>query len=178
MKHLELTTTNGTRFIVDELLWDSALLFTHKDQAWRLVPSELSWHSAVTPNGRVYIRSSIRRNGRSAKTVRVHRLLMCALPGEFVDHVNGDSLDNRISNLRVCTQSQNLANSIRKKRSKSGYRGVFPEGDKWIAKIMCDGTAHRLGRFSCKAEAAKAYDEAARSLFGEFATLNFQESHS
>jgi hypothetical protein len=104
----------------------------------------------------------------------MHREIMNAPRGRIVDHANGDSLDNRDENLRVTTQSGNLANR-RKVRGKSRYKGVWWNIQKrrWIADIVKDGHKYVLGRFSSESLAAFAYDAAARQLFGGFAALNF-----
>jgi hypothetical protein len=112
--------------------------------------------------------------------VGMHRYIMGARRGQVVDHINGDGLDNRRSNLRFATASQNRMNSS-KSRSQSTtsiYKGVYYEkGGKrkkrWRGRIDIGGKKTHLGRFLTEAEAAKAYDNAAREHFGEFAKLNF-----
>jgi hypothetical protein len=96
----------------------------------------------------------------------LHRHIM-GYPKLFTDHKNHDRLDNRMSNLRACTPSQNSGNT-RHKVSKSGYRGVKAYRDKWLARIA----DKHLGVFQTAEDAALAYNKAAVSRFGEFATLN------
>jgi len=112
-----------------------------------------------------YVALSI--NGR--KTL-LHRLLTGAPSGKVVDHINGDGLDNRRHNLRVCDPAQNLWNA--KGRSKVTPKGVRKSGSKFSAKIMRCGVVHYLGVFSTASEAAAAYNEAALRLHGEYARLN------
>ena len=91
-----------------------------------------------------------------------------------VDHINSDSLDNRRSNLRVCTVSQNNMNSAIGRNNKSGYKGVSWDktNKKWRAGIKAKGKSVSLGSFNSKKDAARAYNEAAKKAYGEFAKLN------
>jgi hypothetical protein len=114
------------------------------------------------------------------KIVRLHRLIMNAPKGLLVDHRNGNSLDDRRSNLRLATVSENQCNSRKRKNATSKYRGVCfcKEKQKWLAQIVKAGKKRFLGYFKSEIEAAKVYDEAARKLHGEFARLNFPEEDS
>lgn len=115
------------------------------------------------------------------KTRMMHRVIMDAPDHLFVDHIDGDGLNNKKSNLRLCTRSQNLANSgsyVKNKKSK--YKGVRFLSDrktdrakKWSAWINKDKKVHYLGCFKTEVEAALAYDEKAVELFGKFARPNF-----
>jgi hypothetical protein len=104
----------------------------------------------------------------------------------LVDHINesgeGDyGLNNRKSNLRLASQSQNLHNSAPYKNNKSGYRGVHymrPPRKRWVCSIAVNGKSRHLGRFMTAEEAARAYDKAAVELMGEFASLNFPGEHT
>lgn len=92
-----------------------------------------------------------------------------------IDHVNGDAMDNRLKNLRLCTRAENCANRGSRKGSTSQYLGVdkLPNG-KWRAQIKPAGLkASYLGSFEDERTAAAAYDDAARAHHGEFARLNF-----
>ncbi len=107
-------------------------------------------------------------------SIWMHRLILGATKGQYVDHRNHEGLDNRRFNIRLCTQSQNNANA-RSKRGQSGFRGVYrtQSGRPWVAKVQVDNKIITIGRFDDKACAALAYDDAAIRFFGEFATLNF-----
>lgn len=93
-------------------------------------------------------------------------------PKLHLDHINGDSTDNRIVNLRECTHQQNHGN--RKIQSNlSGFKGVSKKDGKWQARVCFNFKRHYLGLFNTAEEAAKAYDAKAKELHGEFARLNF-----
>lgn len=111
------------------------------------------------------------------KSILMHRLIMDPRQGFEIDHINGDGLDNRRSNLRVCTRKQNQQN-MRTRRSNrvSRFKGVayYRHGkSRWGARIGIDGKDIHLGMFSTEEGAARAYDKAARQHFGEFAQPNF-----
>jgi hypothetical protein len=90
-----------------------------------------------------------------------------------VDHINGDTLDNRKANLRLSTRSENMRNRKVNKNSSSGLKGVQKQiRGKWPATIAANGRSLYLGAFDTKEDAAKAYDAAAIELHGEFARTN------
>jgi len=91
-----------------------------------------------------------------------------------VDHINHNPRDNRKSNLRICTGSQNLGNMKVPSNNTSGYKGVsYHKRDEiWMARIRKEGCVFYLGSFANKIDAARAYDKAALECFGEFACLN------
>ena len=101
----------------------------------------------------------------------MHKLLC---KGKFVDHIDGNKLNNQKSNLRSCTKSQNNYNRGPTKANTSGYKGVFSKDGRWQAKIRAEGKQYVLGTFRTREEAAAAYDQAARELHGEFAYQNLE----
>ena len=112
-------------------------------------------------------------------TVRMHHQIMGKPPKGFeIDHKNGNGLDNRRCNLRLCTRKENAINGRSHKDSKSKYKGVswYRRGAKWHAQICPSGKKIHLGYFDSEIEAAKAYDQAARKYFGAFANPNFKEA--
>ena len=104
------------------------------------------------------------------RTIVMHREIMKALPGQFVDHVNGNSLDNRKENLRLCTHADNMRNRRISKGTRSGMKGVHANanGKRWIAHIQFNKKQRHLGVFDTKEEAATCYNNEAKRLFGEF----------
>jgi hypothetical protein len=122
-----------------------------------------------------YAIHSYRRDNGTHTGMSMHRLVMGAKNGQNVDHIHHDTLDNRKSELRICTQSQNLMNKGKSRNNTSGFKGVSWRKDckKWIALIRKENKTYNLGYFSTKEEAAIAYDQKAKELHGEFAFLNF-----
>lgn len=108
------------------------------------------------------------------KFISMHRLILNAPKEYIVDHINGNKLDNRKSNLRLCTDSQNLKNQGKRKANTSGYKGVFwhIRQNRWIAKLYSNKKCIYLGMYDCPIEAAKAYNAGALKHHGEFANLN------
>lgn len=106
----------------------------------------------------------------------MHRLIADAPKGLTVDHINGDPLDNRRENLRICSQQKNHCNKKPKEGCSSKYKGVNwnKANGMWMARIGHNYKTHYLGYYSDEVEAAKAYDAAAIKLHGEFAYLNFR----
>jgi hypothetical protein len=108
------------------------------------------------------------------KTVYMHRMIMRPRQGYLVDHIDGNGLNNRRCNLRVCTRQQNQAN--RKPRGGSSrFVGVYRHKDKWVAGITYRGAYYYCGIFDDEVEAAKARDRKAYEIHGPYAYLNFPE---
>ena len=111
------------------------------------------------------------RRTEGGRKIYMHRQLAGYPPRLFVDHKDGDSLNNQKHNLRNCSQSENMAN--RSGYDEGKYKGVFVEGAKFRARIGYQGRLIHIGIFETEIQAAIAYDKKAEELFGEFAETNF-----
>lgn len=105
----------------------------------------------------------------------MHRVIINAPTGMDVDHINGDGLDNRKINLRLVTDSENQQNRHRLSLNTSGFRGVtwHKQACKWQAGIKRNGKSYHLGLYTSPEDAARAYDEGARRIYGRGARTNF-----
>ena len=143
---------------------------------------EFKWF--IRGNGsKLYVLRSFKIGPKKTKMISMHREIMNAPKGIVVDHKNGDSLDNRRTNLRLATQLQNCYNIKKRENTLSEFIGVYLEKGrkKWRARIRHNRKLIQLGQFDSEIDAARAYDEAAKKYHGEFARLNFSEnsqSHS
>jgi len=156
----EIPLTQGCHAIVDSE--NISLLNTHR------------WCTSVIGNLR-YAKRKVK-----GKVVLMHREIMNAPAGMQIDHINGNGLDNRKANLRVCTVSQNQQNSTKRAHCSSKFKGVALSKNqkKWMARICINGKKIYIGRYKSEFEAAEAYDNKAIELFGEFANLNFPSQQS
>ena len=159
MKLMKLTKNRWT--IVDD-----------EDYQWL---SQWKW-AAVKPNRNHHY--AIRTVYAPHKTtILMHRAITNAPPDKVVDHINHNSLDNRKTNLRICSNQDNVRNQL-PRLTASKYKGVTRNNDhsKWRAAIVVDGKLIHLGAFTDEIEAAKAYDTSAAKEFGEFAHPNFSDN--
>lgn len=108
------------------------------------------------------------------KIIKMHRAILGNTSKE-TDHINGNGLDNRRSNLRACSTSENGMNRSKQKNNTSGYKGVYLEKgkNKFKAQINVNNKKITLGRFDTAEQAAKAYDEAVKKYHGKFSKTNF-----
>jgi hypothetical protein len=153
-------------------------MFTLVDEADFAILSQWNWSASKTggtgdrhwyaQRGRTP--SEITEGGKTAP-ILMHRYLL-GDPIEGVDHKNRNSLDNRRENLRKASTVQNSANSMSRAGS-SKFKGVSWRRNRWCAVIRDHYKTTYLGSFDIEEEAARAYDEAARRLHGEFARVNF-----
>ncbi len=137
----------------------------------------VKWQASTNGNKKsIYYAARTDTSGPKRRKIFMHREIIGNIADGFeVDHINGDRLDNRRENLRVCTHAQNKRNNKKNINNTSGFTGVsFHKAlQKWGAKVVLDGKTHWLGGYDTPEEAAIAYDDAALRLHGEFATLNF-----
>jgi len=141
-----------------------------------ILVDEVDLHILKSHNWKVhrYVMCSVSIGGKPV-TRYLHREIMQPKAGECIDHVNGDPLDNRRSNLRICTNGQNQYNKPKQGGVyTSKYKGVsfVKETKRWRADIYANGKRLSLGRYATEEEAALAYNEGARQHAGEFAQLN------
>ena len=108
------------------------------------------------------------------RMITMHREIMRTPLGMDTDHINGNKLDNRRENLRICTRHENTWNQPIRSNNTSGYKGVSFERyyQKWAAYICVEYKQLRLGHYDTPEEAAREYDKAARIHYGEYARLN------
>ena len=149
---------------------EAKVLFDYRD-------GELFWKK-IGPNKRIdrpagaINRDGYRRIKIMYKLYAVHRLVWAYHGNEpvaFIDHINGDVLDNRIENLRGATHSQNCMNRRVRFDSKSGVKGVTWKKNKWHACVTLDCKAYSAGYFDSKEDAAAAVNKLRKELHGEFA---------
>lgn len=158
----EICLTKGYVAIIDD-----------EDYAWLSV---FPWATAVTREVPYAIYTSCwPEPGVRRRTERMHRLILGAPKGVLVDHRDRNTLNNRRSNLRLASNSQNARNQV-SARGASEYKGVAPyqwSNTPWLAQIGHEGRKIRIGQYETEQQAARAYDCKATEFFGEFARLNF-----
>ncbi len=106
----------------------------------------------------------------SSPAIYLHRLLLNPENNMDVDHIDGNTLNNKRSNLRICNRSQNIMNTKIISDNKSGHRGVYwdKKRNKWIAEIMINGHKTKLGRYENINDAINAYEEMALQNYKEY----------
>jgi hypothetical protein len=148
-------------------------LFVYKEGAlyWKKNRGRvLAGTRAGTPREKGHIQIVVNR-----KMYREHVLVWLMFYGEkpslLIDHINGNPSDNRIENLRLATNAQNLANRGKTKSNTSGFKGVYRHNqtNKWVASIKHLGKKYNLGCYSSPEEAHEAYKKASISLNQQFA---------
>lgn len=129
------------------------------------------WYLSFDGRKKRYVRRS-----EQGRTIYMHREIMNPPKGMEVDHINGNGLDNRRENLRLCTKTQNQQNANTRIFKTSIFKGVswHKSAKKWRAQIRVKGRLLHIGYSSSEVEAAEAYDKEAIYYFGEFAKINFK----
>ena len=147
--HAEIITYNSKGEETARALIDLENVDIVKDYKWRL-------------NDQGYIVND--------KVGRLHRFLTNPPDNMVVDHINHNKLDNRISNLRICTSQQNNMNTSKRSDNSSGVTGVYwdKQNNKWIASIQVNGKQIHLGYFKTKEGAVEARRQAEIEYFGEY----------
>lgn len=153
-------------------LTDGAAALLDSDDYERLVG--FCWR-VKSFKGKAY---AVRNDGR--KMIFMHREVLCLKHGDgFIsDHINGNGLDNRKTNLRRCTHAENMRNRRKISSASSQYKGVSwnKRECKWEVNIYADNQRISLGRYEDEVMAAETYDSAAMHYHGMFAALNFPGS--
>lgn len=127
------------------------------------------WSAGQSKNS-IYAVRTKRVNGKMV-CIKMHRQILKATPGQIIDHINGNTLDNRKKNLRVVTMQQNCMNR-RKTLARSGIKGVSQRrSGKWQSRITINSKDIYLGTYETKELAQAAYIKAAKTLFAEFAAF-------
>jgi hypothetical protein len=143
----------------------------------------ISWQDAELDSNSWCLGSggyAVRHNPAGKAHICLHRVVMSRVLGraleeyEFVDHIDGDKLNNRRENLRLVTSKQNSRNRRSSKNNTSGYKGVtfLAKRETWLAQIWHQGKNMNLGLYDSPELAARAYNEAALKYHGEHAQLN------
>jgi len=149
----EILLTQGKVAIVDDEDYELVSQWT-----WSANHSKKRWYA---------IRKQLPRH--------MHTLIMGSPKGLDVDHKDRNGLNNVRSNLRLATRSQNMMNHGKQSNNVSGYKGVIwdKEREKWRAQTKTNGKFIVIGRYKTAEEAARAYDKFVRTIFGDFAWINF-----
>jgi hypothetical protein len=131
-----------------------------------------TWHLTAGRHT-LYVKRTFQRPGFK-KNIALHREIVGAIGPVIVDHINGNGLDNRRANLRVCRHRENLRNQPPRGERTSQYKGVYwvPSRKKWAVTMNVNGKTKAFGRYRSEQEAALAYNRAAKKYHGDFAWLN------
>jgi hypothetical protein len=152
-----LELTQGFRALIDD-----------DDYAWL---SQFKWHIA---------RIGKANRPRRSDKLYLSRIILDAPKGMVVDHINGDTLDNRRVNLRICSVGNNRKNNRIYARNKTGFKGVtiHKKYGKYQAFIVNNKKSIWLGYYDSAENSGRAYDVAAKKYHGEFACLNFPDKEA
>lgn len=159
----KIIASDGTEYLVDDEKYDEL--------------KQHYWNSKIGGAGK-YARRTERINGKSV-TVFMHREVLglnykATDDGCYVDHINRNTTDNRLKNLRVASKSQNTQNSKTINRT-SKYKGVFKWNNKWVANITKNNKQYIIKHYKSEKEAALAYDRYAKKMYGPNAAFNFKD---
>ena len=157
---IQIELTQGKVAIIDDADWD--------------LVSGYRWYAMCVIGRLWYARTDIRRPDCKRSALMIHRLILGITDRKVhVDHIDGDGLNNRRSNLRACSHSENLRNHGANANNKSGFKGVSWREDrgKWRARIKVNRKEHSLGYYDTAEEAHMAYCRAAIEMHGEFANF-------
>jgi len=156
-EHIWIPLSKGYRTVIDS---KDAYLISHR------------W-VAIDRGGIIYAGRWVKTKGKR-RALLMHRVILGAKSSQLIDHADHDGLNNRRTNLRIATRSQNAMNMIKTTGIYSQFKGVTwcRRTDKWMSQITMDNRNIFLGRFNTELGAAIAYNTAALRLFGRFARIN------
>jgi hypothetical protein len=142
--------------------------------------NQWKWHACRW--GRTFYARRLYYLNRKQNGILMHREILKLKPSNIqeTDHIDGNGLNNQRVNLRSCTKGENRFNSKPYRNSSSRFKGVSRHSinQKWRASITKNGKFNSLGCFIDEVDAARAYDEKAKELFGDFARLNFNQGET
>lgn len=162
--HIEILEDHAEIFLIDKNNEICAKALIDLDDVDKV--KNIKWHRSDLQRSTYYCLSN------DPEWKRIHRLIMGVTDKNIVvDHINHNGLDNRKSNLRICTSGQNTCNCLTSKNNKSGHKGVYwsKERKKWCAQISINNKTKGLGRYDTIEEAIEAREKAAKEYYGEFA---------
>lgn len=148
-----LETKAGTRFTVDDCI--------------AKIISQFQWRDDKRDK-RNYIYTSV-----GSRKIYLHRLVFGLLGKINIDHRDRCTENNLINNLRTASHSENVANSVKRAKPKTGYRGIYKHRARWVAGAQYMGKSYKTHGLLTAEAAAREYDRMAIRFWGEFATLNF-----
>jgi len=149
VKYINLT--RGKKTTVDDENYDWLNRYS-----WQAQKGKTTWYA-------------VHKDWKGQTMFYMHRFILSASNSEWVDHKNGNGLDNQKKNLRKCTSAQNAWNGRIGGSNRWGIRGVYEtKNGRWYSQICINGIRKHLGVFKTKEEAGEAYKKAAKQLHGEF----------
>jgi hypothetical protein len=140
--------------------------FTIVDDEDYIILKNIRWY-LFNNNGKLYAEGMV-----DSKKVRIHSFIVNPPKGSQVDHKDGNGLNNCKSNLRACTQQQNNFNRKKYKINTTGFKGVYRNHNRFVARINANKKQINLGNYVTAQEAAIAYDEGCILYHGDFALTN------
>lgn len=147
--------------------------------SWAIIRSKShknSFYYSVNSNDKALINGP---NGEKRNSISIHRFLVSLVNPSFnifdssifIDHIDRNSLNNTIENLRICTPAENCKNQLRLDGSSGGYPGVWKAGNKWVVEIGSNGIRYNFGRYDTLQEAVEVRNREVVKLHGEFAVV-------